>query len=77
LGCELATVASCLTSSAGPGEGLGGFVSSTVATRLIHDHRHDLVLVADILGHADVKTIRHYARSGLEDRRAALEDLAD
>jgi site-specific recombinase XerD len=49
----------------------------TVATRLIRDHRHDLVLVADILGHADVKTTRHYARSGLEDRRAALEDLAD
>jgi integrase len=49
----------------------------TVATRLVRDHRHDLVLVADILGHADVKTTRHYARSGLEDRRAALEDLAD
>jgi site-specific recombinase XerD len=49
----------------------------TVATRLVRDHRHDLVLVADILGHADVKTTRHYARSGLEDQRAALEDLAD
>jgi hypothetical protein len=48
----------------------------TVATRLVRDHRHDLVLVADILGHADVKTTRQYARSGLEDRRAALEDLA-
>jgi integrase len=33
--------------------------------------------IADILGHADVKTTRHYARSALEDRRAALEDLAD
>ena len=49
----------------------------TVATRLVRDYRHDLVLVADILGHADVKTTRRYARSGLEDRRAALDDLAD
>jgi len=49
----------------------------TVATRLVRDHRHDLVLVADILGHADIKTTRRYARSGLEDRRAALEDLAE
>ena len=49
----------------------------TVATRLVRDHRRDLVLVADILGHADVKTTRHYARSDLEHRRAALEDLAD
>jgi site-specific recombinase XerD len=49
----------------------------TVATRLVRDHRHDLVQVAHILGHADVKTTRHYARSGLDDRRAALEDLAD
>jgi integrase len=49
----------------------------TVASRLVRDHRHDLVFVADILGRADVKTTRHYARSGLEDRRAALEDLAD
>ena len=49
----------------------------TVATRLVRDHGHDLVLVADILGHADVKTTRRYARSDLEQRRAALEDLAD
>ena len=49
----------------------------TVATRLVRDHAHDLVLVADILGHADVKTTRRYARSDLEQRRAALEDLAD
>lgn len=47
----------------------------TVATRLVRDHRRDLVLVADILGHADVKTTRRYARSELEDRRAALEEL--
>src|SRR4051794_718925 len=49
----------------------------TVATRLVRDHAHDLVLVADILGHADVKTTRRYAQSDLEQRRAALEDLAD
>jgi integrase len=34
-------------------------------------------LVADILGHADIKTTRRYAQSDLEQRRAALEDLAD
>jgi hypothetical protein len=33
--------------------------------------------VAEILGHADVKTTRRYARSDLEQRRAALEHLAD
>ena len=49
----------------------------TIATRLVRDHAHDLVLVADILGHADVKTTRRYARSDLEQRRALLEDLAD
>src|SRR4051794_31320233 len=49
----------------------------TVATRLVRDHAHDLVLVADILGHTDVKTTRRYAQSDLEQRRAALEDLAD
>ncbi|MDA0159554.1 tyrosine-type recombinase/integrase [Solirubrobacter ginsenosidimutans] len=49
----------------------------TVATRLVRDHGHDLVLVADILGHADIKTTRRYARSDPERRRAALEDLAD
>jgi site-specific recombinase XerD len=49
----------------------------TVATRLVRDHGHDLVLVADILGHADIKTTRRYARSDLERHRAALEDLAD
>jgi hypothetical protein len=28
----------------------------TIATRLVRDHRHDLVLVADVLGHTDIKT---------------------
>lgn len=48
----------------------------TVATRLAREYGRDLTLVADILGHADLKTTRHYVRSDLEDRRAALEDLA-
>jgi site-specific recombinase XerD len=45
----------------------------TLATRLVREHGRDLALVADVLGHADVKTTRRYARSELEDRRAALE----
>ena len=44
---------------------------------MVREHGRDLALVADILGHADVKTTSHYARSDLEDRRAALEDLAE
>jgi integrase len=47
----------------------------THATRLGRDHGRDLALVADVLGHSDVKTTRRYARSELEDRRAALEAL--
>jgi len=47
----------------------------TLATRLVRDQGRDLALVADVLGHADVKTTRRYARSELEDRRAALEAL--
>jgi site-specific recombinase XerD len=47
----------------------------TLATQLVRDHGRDLALVADVLGHADVKTTRRYARSQLEDRRAALEAL--
>ncbi|MGO9900694.1 MAG: recombinase family protein [Solirubrobacteraceae bacterium] len=35
----------------------------------------DLRLVADILGHADVRTTRRYTRSTIEDRRAAMQDL--
>jgi integrase len=45
----------------------------TLATRLVRDQGRDLALVADILGHTDVKTTRRYARSELEDRRAALD----
>jgi site-specific recombinase XerD len=47
----------------------------TLATRLVREHGRDLALVADVLGHSDVKTTRRYARSELEDRRAALEAL--
>lgn len=47
----------------------------TLAARLVREHGRDLALVADVLGHADVKTTRRYARSELEDRRAALEAL--
>ena len=47
----------------------------TLATRLVREHGRDLALVADVMGHADMKTTRRYARSELEDRRAALEDL--
>jgi site-specific recombinase XerD len=47
----------------------------TLATRLVREHGRDLALVADVLGHSDVNTTRRYARSELEDRRAALEAL--
>jgi site-specific recombinase XerD len=47
----------------------------TLAPRLVRDHGCDLALVADVLGHADVKITRRYARSELDDRRAALEAL--
>jgi site-specific recombinase XerD len=60
--------------AAGVGESAHG-LRHTVATQLVREHRRDLVLVADILGHVDVKTTRRYARSELEDRRAALEEL--
>jgi integrase len=48
----------------------------TVATRLARECGRDLALVVDFLDHADLKTTRHYVRSDLEDRRAALEELA-
>jgi len=47
----------------------------TLNTLLVRDHDQDLALVADVLGHADVKTTRHYARCELEARRAAFEAL--
>jgi integrase len=45
----------------------------TLATRLVREDGCDLVLVADVLGHQDVKTTARYARSTCDDRRAALE----
>jgi integrase len=47
----------------------------TLATRLVREHGRDRALVADVLGNSDVMTTRRYARSDLEDRRAALEEL--
>jgi len=46
----------------------------TLVTRLVRDQGHDLVLVADLLGHCDVKTTARYARSTSNDQRAALEE---
>jgi len=37
--------------------------------------RRRVALVADILGHADVRTTRRYTRSTIEDGRAAMQDL--
>src|SRR5205807_552663 len=47
----------------------------TLATRLLRERAADLTLVADILGHADVRTTRRYTLSTIEDRRAAMPDL--
>jgi len=44
-----------------------------LATRLVRDQGHDLVLVADLLGHRDVRTTARYARSTSDDQRAAVE----
>ena len=45
----------------------------TLATRLMRNQGRDLVLVADVLGHRDVKTTARYARSKTRDQRIALE----
>ena len=58
----------------GPVAAIGGGRASWSLTWSATNAR-DLALVADILGHTDVKTTRRYARSELEDRRAALEQL--
>ena len=47
----------------------------TLATRLLRERTADLTLVADILGHADVRSTRRYTRSTIEDRHAAMQDL--
>ena len=71
---SISKLVAAVMSAAGVRESAHG-LRHTVATQLVREHRRDLVLVADILGHADVKTTRRYARSDLEDRRAALEEL--
>ena len=71
---SLSKLVSTVLASAGIDESAHA-LRHTLATRLVRDHGRDLALVADVLGHADVKTTRRYARSELEDRRAALEDL--
>src|SRR4051812_579019 len=48
-----------------------------VARGLVRDGGRALVLVADTPAPADVKPPRRYARSDLEQRRAALEELAE
>src|SRR3954469_6057581 len=73
---SLSTIVTAAMATAGIDESAHA-LRHTVATRLVRDHAHDVVLVADILGHRDVRTTRRYARSDLEQRRAALEDLAD
>ncbi len=49
----------------------------TIATCLVREHAHGLVLVGDILSHADAKTARRSAYSDFGQRRAALETVAD
>lgn len=71
---SISKLVAAVMSAAGVRESAHG-LRHTVATQLVREHRRDLVLVADILGHADVKTTRRYAHSDLEDRRAALEEL--
>jgi site-specific recombinase XerD len=42
---------------------------------LLRERAADLTLVADILGHADVRTTCRYTRSTIGDRRAVMQDL--
>jgi hypothetical protein len=51
---SLSTIVTAAMAAAGIDESAHA-LRHTVATRLIRDHAHDLVLVADILGHADMK----------------------
>ncbi len=57
------------------GDGFGPHVlRHTFATQLVRDG-HDLVLVADLLGHADLGSTRVYTQSTHDDRAAALGAL--
>jgi site-specific recombinase XerD len=42
---------------------------------LLRERAADLTLVADILGHADVRTTHRCTRSTIEVRRGAMHDL--
>ena len=47
----------------------------TFATRLLREAGTDLVTVADLLGHADVRTTTRYTRSNRADQERAVESL--
>ncbi|MCS7227276.1 MAG: tyrosine-type recombinase/integrase, partial [Gloeomargarita sp. SKYB31] len=47
----------------------------TFATRLLREAGADLVVVSDLLGHADPRTTARYVRSNAADREEALERL--
>ena len=45
------------------------------ATRLLREGGVDLVIVSDLLGHANINTTARYTRSTEADQRAAVEKL--
>ena len=71
---SITTIATTVMRDAGVEESAHA-LRHTLATRLLRERSADLTLVADILGHADVRTTRRYTRSTIEDRRAAMQDL--
>ncbi|WP_391116000.1 tyrosine-type recombinase/integrase [Psychrobacillus sp. L3] len=48
-----------------------------LATELIRNKKQDLVLVKDILGHANISTLHVYSKSTEEEQAEALENLYD
>jgi site-specific recombinase XerD len=71
---SITTIATSVMRDAGVEESAHA-LRHTLATRLLRERAADLTLVADILGHPDVRSTRRYTRSTIEDRRAALQDL--
>ena len=71
---SITTIATIVMRDAGVEESAHA-LRHTLATRLLRERAADLTLVADILGHADVRTTRRYTRSTIEDRRAAMQDV--